>query len=348
MNLPSAFQIGRSALIAGQHSMTVAGNNMANAATPGYRRQRLGMVGISGPPYHGVGQIGNGVRTTGLTRAIDMALLARLRHSRADEAMLDASQRVLVGVEGSLASAGEKGLAGAVEDFLSQWSALAVSPSDPAMRGVIVEHGVGLAAQVRQLRARLLEQRSEVDRSLQDGVNRVNQLLAEIESLSDDIRAAESAGGSNPTLRDQRDRLVDELATLMGVTVVDRSDGTLDLLVGSTPIMLQGASMGVSLSITNSGAAFAVTLDGAPLAPGGSLGALVLRRADGVEQMISRLDAFALQLIDAVNRVHVEGQGLHGRTTLTSFLGVNDPTIPLSQNGLHAPVTAGTISFKVW
>lgn len=347
MNFPSAFQIGRSALAAGQNAMNVAGHNMANAATAGYRRQRIGMSAVAGPALLGIGQIGNGVRTTGLTRAIDMALLARLRHSRGDEALLDVSRQVLGGVEGTLAAVGEKGLAGAVEAFLSQWGELASSPTDPAMRGVIVEHGVGLARQVRQLRDRLIGQRDEIDRSLQDGVIRVNELLGRIESLSDDIRAAESAGGANPSLRDQRDLLVDELATLMDVTVVDRSDGTLDLLVGSTPVMLQGSSMGVSLGITQAGATFSVTQDGAPLSPGGALGALAARRADGVESMISRLDAYALQLINAVNNIHVEGRGLAGRSSITSFVGVADPAIPLAQNPLQYPVTAGMLRFEV-
>lgn len=347
MNLGSGFQIGRSALSAGQNAMTVAGHNMANASTPGYRRQRIGMLAIAGPHQIGVGQVGAGVRTTTLSRAVDMALLARLRHAGADEAGLRTSHRLLDGVEQTLAATGEERLAGAVESFLKQWHELAASPSDPAMRSVIIERGVGLASQIRQLRSRVVEQRHEIDRSLQDAVVRVNQLLAEIESLTDRIRAAESAGGSNPSLRDQRDRLVDELSTLMDVVAVDRPDGTLDLLVGSTPIMLQGASLGVSLSITQLGATLAVTADGAPLAAGGSIGALAARRADAVEATIARLDRYAYELVNAVNRVHIEGRGLHGRTGITSFQGVQDPNLPLAQIPLQHPVTAGLIRFEV-
>ena len=39
MSLSTAMQIGRSALTASQIGLQIAGNNMANAATPGYSRQ---------------------------------------------------------------------------------------------------------------------------------------------------------------------------------------------------------------------------------------------------------------------------------------------------------------------
>ncbi len=39
MSLTSAFQIGRSGIAAAQLGIQTAGNNVANAATPGYSRQ---------------------------------------------------------------------------------------------------------------------------------------------------------------------------------------------------------------------------------------------------------------------------------------------------------------------
>jgi len=348
MNLGAGFQIGRSGLSAAQNLMNIAGNNMSNAATPGYRRQRLGMVPLSGVSMIGVGTPGQGVRVSGLMRAVDMALLARLRHARADEANLATSNLRLGTVEDLLASAGEGGVAGAVESFLRTWSDLAESPDDPAMRGVIVQHGVGLAGQVQTLRHRLVLERDEIDRSLQDGVNRANELLTSIETLTRQIRDAEAAGGAAPALRDTRDGLIDELSTLLDLVVVDRPDGSLDLLVGSTPIMLSGDSLGITIGQLPTGTSLLTIDDDAPLAAGGSLGALLGRREDGVQAMIDRLDEFAHELINAVNRIHIEGYGITGRQSLTSFVGVTDPNLPIAQlTGLAAPVTAGVIEIQL-
>lgn len=347
MNMGAGLQIGKSALMAGQGAMNIAGNNMANSMTAGYRRQRAGLIPISGAPQLGSGHYGGGVRVGGLTRAIDMALLARLRHARADEANLVTSQQRLGMVEDLLASSGEAGVASAVEAFLGAWSGIAESPGDPAIRGVVVQQGVGLANQLQALRTQLVLERDEIDRSLQDGLDRVNDLLTQISDLTDSIQAAESAGGAAPSLRDARDQLVDELAALLDVTAVDRPDGSLDLLVGSTPIMLSGASLGVTFSHVSSGTALVTQVDGAPLVAGGSLGALIGRRSDGVQAMIARLDGLAQALINTVNRIHVEGRGLHGRQSATSFLPVDDATIPLTQVPLISPVTAGVIRIQV-
>jgi len=347
MNLGAGFQIGKSGLAAAQSAMNVAGNNLTNAATPGYRRQRLGMVPLSGGSMLGLGSFGNGVRVNSLSRALDAALLARLRHARADEAALLTSSQRLATVEDLLASAGEGGVAGAIESFLGAWGGVAEAPADPAIRGVIVQQGVGLATQLRSLRQQLVRERDEIDRSLQDGVNRANELLASIASLTDDIRAAESSGGAAPSLRDARDLLVDELSTLLDVTAVDRPDGSLDLLVGSTPIMLSGASLGISLGVTGTGVGLATVVDQAPLGAGGSMGALVARRSDGVGATISRLDQLAQQLINAVNRIHVEGRGLTGRQSLTAFQQVDDAGAPLGTQVLAAPINAGLIRIQV-
>ncbi|MBX3354921.1 MAG: flagellar hook-associated protein FlgK [Phycisphaeraceae bacterium] len=346
MNLGTGFQIGASGLKAGQGAMHTAGHNMANAMTPGYRRQRIGMLPISGVPHLGIGHSGHGVRVSGLSRAIDMALLARLRHARADEAASLTAQQRFGTIEDLLASVAPGGVAGAVESFIDAWGSVAEAPSDPAIRGVIVQQGVGLAKQIRTLRQQLVQQRQEIDQSLQDAVNKVNQLLSSIEALSSQIAAAEAAGGAAPSLRDSRDLLVDELSTLLDLAVVDRPDGSLDLLIGSTPIMLSGTSLGVTLVQTAAGTGVATVTDGAPLVAGGAIGALLASRAEGVQTEIARLDELAQRLMQAVNRIHVAGRGLHGRTSMTSFLGIENAAIPIAQNPLPSPVTAGVIRIQ--
>ena len=57
MSLNGALQIGRSAIVASQAAMQVAGNNMANAATPGFHRRTVHLAGardeiiIAGPEF---------------------------------------------------------------------------------------------------------------------------------------------------------------------------------------------------------------------------------------------------------------------------------------------------------
>ena len=79
MSLNGALQVGQSAILASQAAISVAGNNMANAATPGYHRQRIGII-PGRPEAIGRGQfVGTGVQIGSITRQIDVALQARMR-----------------------------------------------------------------------------------------------------------------------------------------------------------------------------------------------------------------------------------------------------------------------------
>ena len=83
----SSLNIGTSAIHAAQRGLDVTGQNIANAATPGYTRQRVDLESIGGPGqpafwsrYDGVGE---GVKITGVTRMNDEFLEARARNANA-------------------------------------------------------------------------------------------------------------------------------------------------------------------------------------------------------------------------------------------------------------------------
>ena len=95
MSLNGALQVGQSAILASQAAISVAGNNMANAATPGYHRQRIGII-PGRPEAIGRGQfVGTGVQIGSITRQIDVALQARMRTAIGDQAGSMIDQRFL-------------------------------------------------------------------------------------------------------------------------------------------------------------------------------------------------------------------------------------------------------------
>ena len=76
MSLNGALQVGQSAILASQAAISVAGNNMANAATPGYHRQRISIM-PGRPEAIGRGQfVGTGVQIGAITRHYTSATLA--------------------------------------------------------------------------------------------------------------------------------------------------------------------------------------------------------------------------------------------------------------------------------
>ena len=316
MGLNGALQIGRSAILTSQAAISVAGNNMANAATPGYHRQ---IANLSPSRSDAIGRnqfVGTGVSLVSVNRAIDYALQSRLRDAISDESAATIDERFLSAVETIQNELSNDDLSSRLSAFFNAFSELANNPLDDAVRTVVLQQGVSVADHVNMIRDEYVTLREEVDRSLGTAVERVDGLLGEIATLNQQIATAEggqggTTGGAN-SLRDRRDQLIDELSAYMDVSTIDQPNGVVDVLVGSTPIVLAGESRGLELRRESGPDGVEVTVrvgeDGTILdVPSGSIGALMRQRSETVDPAIAAIDDFAGQLAFQVNRVHSPG-----------------------------------------
>src|SRR5437868_1782118 len=102
MSLTAAIQIGRTALAASQLGIQLAGNNMANAATPGYSRQIGRFVPLRGDSSVFGISIGAGVQVRSVQRQVDSALQDRLWTSGSDQAASQTQSDIYSQVESVL------------------------------------------------------------------------------------------------------------------------------------------------------------------------------------------------------------------------------------------------------
>lgn len=350
MSLNGALNIGRSAILSSQAAMTVAGNNMANAATPGYHRQRVGII-PGRPEAIGAGQfVGTGVQLGSITRQIDVALQARLRTAIGEQAGAAVDQQFLSAIELLQNELTGSDISSELSAFFNSWSELANNPNDSGMRSLVLQQGESLAGGISQLRREYTVVREEIDRGLGVSVERANGLLEEIAQLNTQIAQTESGAGQANTLRDQRDALVDQLSELMNVTTVDQPNGAVDVLVGSIPVVLAGESRGVRVDIESQGdvlvSSIRVGADGSDLVvDNGTIGALLRQRDETVDPAIQQLDDFANELINQVNRVHSQGQGTIGWSSVTGHTRVDDTTVALSTDEAGIPFDMENGSF---
>src|SRR5438105_3512327 len=121
MSLSGALQIGNSALSASQLAIQVAGNNLANAATPGYARQ-IAFLSPSRSDSAGRISVGTGVRITDVRRQIDAALQARLSSGVSAEAAAAQQHDILSQVESALGELGTNDLSSELSKFFNSWS----------------------------------------------------------------------------------------------------------------------------------------------------------------------------------------------------------------------------------
>ncbi len=318
MGLSAALQIGNSALTASQLALQVAGNNLANAATPGYTRQ----VAILAPSRSDAGgglSVGTGVRIHDIRRQVDEALQQRLRASVSEESAAHERVGVLASLEASLNELSDLDLSSELSAFFNAWSELANLTQS---KGVVVQQGVKLAGFVRSLREDLSDLRTQIDHQLAATVRTAQDLLPEIATLNQAIVSAELGGSTASALRDQRDELVKRLSEHLDVSTVEQPSGTMDLFVGSTPIMLAGRSRGLELVYesgqTGQVARVVVADDRQALdIESGRIGALLASRDGAVQSTIEQLDLIASQLVLEVNRLHSTGTNAVGLTADT-------------------------------
>lgn len=339
MSLTSAMLIGRTALTASQVGIQVAGNNMANAATPGYSRQVAFLKAIPGDQSILGISAGRGVSVSDVRRQVDAALQARLWNGVSDESSAQQQLGLLSQIESTLGELSDRDLSSELQSFFNTWSERAnLSKSS----SVVVQQGVKLAQFIQRTRGDLANLRTQIDTQLGITVDKADQLLSSVAALNTQVAAAEATGAHANSLRDQRDQAISELAKYMDITAIEQANGTVDVLVGSTPVILGGVSRGLNFElVSDNGSVQARITAGDPpediAIESGQIGGLLATRGKSVDKVMTDLDTIAAELIFQVNKLHSTGANKPGLTNNTGTRVVSTPDRLLALNDPNNP-----------
>lgn len=358
MSLGSAYSIGRTGLLAGQLGIQVSGNNIANANSDGFTRQRLDLSPMAETGW-GRLRYGNGVEVLGTRPIVDRALQYRLWQGTSDSAAANAEQERLANLESILNPLDTNNLSTQLGTFFNAWSSLGNSPNNATTKAIVVEQGRSIAAAIRNLRDQLVNPQRAFERELTLSVGRINSVLGQIGTLNDQISRNGLDGASG--LNDARSRLVDELAGYMDITVNEQPNGSIDISVGSTRIV-NGSSF-TPLKITTETVdnqlvkrlSTDTELSEQLTITSGRLGALLRPHEVGTADTIARLDQLASRLINYVNRVYSTGSNGTNRSSFSGQLAIasadqtrafNDPANQSMQD-LAVQPTSGRLLVQV-
>ena len=352
MSLGGSLQIGRTGLLASQAAIEVAGNNLANLATPGYHRQVATLAPL---PSHQLREglfVGRGVEVTRIARQINEALESRVRSGISDQAESAARQSVLSQIEAVQNEFSGIDLSTHLASFFNSFSQLANNPQDTALRTLVIQEGSTLSTFMNTLRGDLITLRTQVDEAIDAAALAADNLLTQIDTVNQKIVAAEAGLGGAHGLRDQRDLLLGELAQYIDISTVEGPTGMVDVFVGSIPLILNGQSRGIEVRRLSVNGQLQVDVvlsaDGSPLnASSGEIGSLVIAREQEVNNAVKLVNQFAHDLIFEVNRLHSQGQGLRGHSSVTSTNRVLDTTLALNDTAAGLDFTPNHGSFHI-
>lgn len=257
MSTFSGINLTSKALAAAQRSMEVTGQNIANANTPGYSRQRVdqteSVVGEGGI-WARRNIAGDGVEITGISRATDAFVDARQRQDAATSAEQQATAKVWNDVETGLGEPGSASLTQRLTDTYKSWSDLGNAQGSDAVssaRTTVLSRSQAVVDTLKGLDESLTQQWGNLRDNASVLAEDASGTAARVAELNNTIRKALNTGSSANELLDQRDQAVNHLAELTGARVVQRDGGMVDVYVGNAAIVTGDRSE--TLSVRNPG-----------------------------------------------------------------------------------------------
>ncbi|MHB8969669.1 MAG: flagellar hook-associated protein FlgK [Pirellulaceae bacterium] len=352
MTLLSTLQIAKNTLFASQAGIQVAANNVANADTPGYIRERL--VQTPGPTQR-VGNLvsGTGVQVDGIVREVNRFLQERLWSAGSDVGNGETQATAYLNLETVVGALSNSDLSTAMTEFFNSLNDVLNQPDDPAVRNLAALSGDSLATQFRYLDSRVGDLREMANNQVINAAEDINKLVTEIGKLNTQIIEME-LGGSMVSeavgLRDKRDVAIQDLAAIVNIDVEEQATGAVNVFVGGEYLVFDGTTQLVKTVPGVDRGASAVELrlsrsDAELRATSGELAGLLTARDEILAGFLDELDAFTGSLIFEFNKIHASGQGLTGYDELLSEHGIVDGSKPLDEAGLAFTPVHG--SFQV-
>ena len=343
------FGIGISGLSAAQAGLVTTGHNISNANTAGFHRQQV-LQSNSPGQLTGAGFFGTGVQVDSVRRAYSDFLEWETTRAEGQQSYYSTYNTQLEKIDNLLGDS-SAGLAPALQNFFQGVHELASNPGSVASRQAMLSAGSTLALRFQALQSQLEDSNQSINSQIQSTVVSVNGYAKEIASLNSRISVAQGNPSQPPNdLMDKRDQLISELNKLIGTSVVQQPDGTVNVSIGSGQGLVIGQQAFTLQAIPEADepsrlqVAFVVGNSTVPLPNSvltqGSLGAVLAFRDGPLTDTENELGRIAAGLTQTFNAQHRLGQDLLGGLGGDFFIPEKPTVIPRPTNAGNANVTA--------
>jgi flagellar hook-associated protein 1 FlgK len=347
--MANIFTIGQSALAAAQAGVSTAGQNIANASTPGYSRQSVIQAATTPQPM-GYGYIGQGTQVTEIQRVYNSYLGNQVVAAQTNKSQLDAQYAQIQQIDNMLADP-KTGLSPAIQNYFNSLQDLSVFPADAPARQSVLSNAEALVASFQNVQGRMEDIRQGINQQVSASVQTINQTAQQLVAVNQAIERAQSLSNGQPPndLLDQRDKLVQDLSKQIKVTV-SQQDNQYSVFIGNGQPLVTGATSHslVVLPSTTDPTRLEVAY-GAPTQKsilsidnlaGGALGGLLEFRSQTLDPIQNSFGRVALALASNMNSQQAQGFTLN-QTAGGNFF--NLPTmsaVPSTQNTGSGVITA--------
>jgi flagellar hook-associated protein 1 FlgK len=355
-------------LYAQRRGLEVTGQNIANANTEGYTRQRVRMQAQTGTLHPGVysttTQVGSGVSVSEVERGRNPYLEARGRTEHANSAYLSSQKSSYQLIESVLAEPSDTALQARMHEMWDAWNDVANNFQDPSTRTALMERSRTVAITLNDAHMSLSNHFDSLHGEMDAYVTQVNELGRSIADMNRQITVARNAGLPVNEIQDERDRKVMQVAELAGASAQAKADGSVNIYIGSTALVedfqarelaLAGPTTLDAVTATTK-VAVRWTDTGGDAAAGGTMGAMLDTMNVMIPGIVADLDKVAAGIAQTVNDAQKSGFCFNGTPGDDFFSGTtaadlavkitssdevafskgdpNDPTTPALDHGV--------------
>ena len=313
------FEISRSGLRTAEKSLSVTSNNIVNADTPGYTRQRVekSPLGMQKTNHH----VGLGVNVSHVSRLRNDMNDLLMNEKKQNMSYMQEKARIYEHLQASMATDSGGDLDYRISRLFDAFSSLSADPQDLSVRNNLVSEATQLTDKLGDL-SRNLERSSELlmDSAIKS-VNSVNSIISEINNLNKSIKLAQAQGKEDRAGLDQRVQKLAELSQWVDYDTNVTDTGALEIQIGGIKVLDENRAMPLKPDINDVNKKFLLRLENgkAVNASGGKLGAEIEMYEKGISVLQNRLDLIAEKIVTEFNSIHLQGYGLEDATARNFF-----------------------------
>lgn len=344
-------EIGKRGIFANQKALDVIGQNIANASTPGYSRQRVDLEPLDFK-RNGM-SVGLGVNVVQVTQLRDAIVEDNIRQKEGDLGAFNEQAKIYEQLEVLFASGSENDIDKLITKFFNSFSELSNNPESLALRESVLFSAQNMTGRLNELSGSLDRIKGDLVKDSSLVIKDINRLTADIARLNVDINRAAASGQPDNNSLDLRVQRLNELSKLVDVNVIYDSYGFAEVRMGNLIVVQADKASVIEPEFDQVNDLFRLRLNNGRTVKGvgGRLGASIDTYEKILPDYKQKLDTLAENLVSKVNALHVNGFDLNDNTGQSFFLSTGtkassirvDPTLAEDVTRLAASDTIGAV-----
>ena len=313
----SGLESVKQALASQQFALSITQRNVANASNESYTREDAVFSDVTA----------SGGAAVNIQAYRDRFLDVSIGQEMQSLGKQQAQSSALSQIDAIFNENSGQGLQAALADFFNSFSSLSATPEDLILRQQVLSKATALTSEFHRLCAGMQRVQYSVNSSVTSTVDEINSITSKIAAINKQI-PGETGSGNEFALRDERQKLLENLSSLIDTSYYETESGSITVTTGQGGLLVAGKNSYALESSPISGSGFqGVQLGGVDITAtlqSGKLAGLIEAR-DQVTGYLNSLDDIASAIATRVNEQHSAGSDLDGISggNLFSFTTTN-------------------------